>query len=315
MKILVTGGAGFIGTHLVQRLCRKHNLVIFDNLHRDSLKDIPELNKHPRIKFILGDILNINLISKALKDSDLVIHLAAIAGVSSYYKLPIETLKVNMIGTWNLLEHCKNSRIKKLVYFSSSEVYGLDAFKVDEKANHCIGPLHDFRWTYAISKLAAEQLVFHYGRKYGFKTYIIRPFNIYGPRQTGEGAISNFLRAIINKQPIVVYGNGKAVRSWCYVSDCVDAVETLIEKTNINNEIFNIGNHDEIFTTLELAKLVRQIFDYDISIIFRKVQRTEIKSRVPNINKAKKILHYWPKVSLIEGLRLAYDYYQNYTKR
>ncbi|MEW6103498.1 MAG: NAD-dependent epimerase/dehydratase family protein [bacterium] len=310
-NILITGGAGFIGSHLVERLYKRHKIVIFDNLRRDSLKYIPELKDHPNVKFIEGDVLDKEGLFLAMKDCDYVVHLAAIAGVSSYYKNPTKTLKVNILGTTNLLECCKELRIKKVIDFSTSEVYGRDAYNVSEDSNHCIGPINDYRWTYAVSKLASEQLTLSYGKKYGFKGFSVRPFNIYGPRQTGEGAISNFFRAVVQKEPIVIYGDGSPIRAWCYISDCIDAIERLVEDETIEEpSTFNIGNPKETCTILWLARLISYVVGYDIPIIFREVERSEILIRIPNIDRAVRVLGYNPKVNLMEGLRLTYEHFK-----
>ena len=309
-KILMTGGAGFIGTHISERLCRQHRIVIFDNLRRDSLSELHALKNHPNVEFVHGDVLAQESVLEAMRGCPLIIHLASIAGVSTYYEQPDETLRVNLIGTVNVLECCRELNIKKLIHFSTSEVYGTDAFDVDEGSTHCIGPVHDFRWTYAVSKLAGEQLALRYGEKYGFTAFTVRPFNIYGPRQKGESAISNFFRAVIRKEPITIYGDGTAIRSWCYISDFVDALQHLVEDERIESGTFNIGNPRATYSTLGLARLICQIAEQDTPIVFKDVKRTEVRVRVPNIDKARALLDFKPKVDLAEGLKLTYEYYR-----
>lgn len=309
-KILMTGGAGFIGTHISERLCRQHRIVIFDNLRRDSFTELHGLKNHPNVEFVHGDVLVKESVLEAMRGCPLIIHLASIAGVSTYYEQPDETLRVNLIGTVNVLECCRELNIKKLIHFSTSEVYGPDAFDVDEGSTHCIGPVHDFRWTYAVSKLAGEQLALRYGEKYGFRAFTVRPFNIYGPRQKGESAISNFLRAVIRKEPITIYGDGTAIRSWCYISDFVDALQRLVENETIESGTFNIGNPRATYSTLGLAKLICQIAQQDTPIVFKDMKRTEIRVRVPNIAKARALLDFNPKVDLAEGLKSTYEYYR-----
>jgi len=308
-KILITGGAGFIGTHLAERLCPDHEVILFDNLRRDSLRSLPGLKTHRHVRFVKGDVLDRRRIASTLKGCDAVLHLAAVAGVSSYYREPCETLRVNLIGTFNLLEACAGSKVRKVVDFSTSEVYGAEALNVDEESDHRIGPLSDLRWTYATSKLASEQLTHRYGEKYGFKPFSVRPFNVYGPRQTGEGAISNFLRAAAKGEPLVVYGNGAPVRAWCYVSDCVDAVMAILADNALPGGVFNVGNPQEAYTTLELANLVREVVGRRLRIVFKKVKRSEVRVRVPNIDRARKLLGYRPKVGLRTGLQLTYRWY------
>ncbi|MBI5409245.1 MAG: NAD-dependent epimerase/dehydratase family protein [Nitrospirae bacterium] len=311
-RILITGGAGFIGTHLAEKLCTDNEVVLFDNLRRDSLSILPELKNHPNIKFLKGDVLNKNEVYGAIKGCSMVLHLAAIAGVSSYYKEPANTLRVNLIGTFNVLECCRDLKVEKVVDFSTSEVYGADAYDVNENSNHNIGAITDFRWTYATSKLASEQLTLRYSETYGFKAFTVRPFNIYGPRQTGEGAISNFFRAVKMNEPIVVYGDGTPVRAWCYISDCIEAVLKILENNTLEREIFNIGNPRETYSTLGLARLVCQVVQRDIPIVFKEMDRVEVRIRVPNIDKAKRLLNYKPQVDLIRGLHSTYEWFMKW---
>ncbi|MCM8761033.1 MAG: NAD-dependent epimerase/dehydratase family protein [Candidatus Omnitrophica bacterium] len=309
-RILITGGAGFIGTHLAERFCERHKVVLYDNLRRNSLKDAPLLRRHRNVKFIKGDILDKKRLEAAAKSCNIIIHLAAIAGVSNYYKDPTETLRVNIIGTINLLEICRKHRISKFIYFSTSEVYGKKAIKVNEESIYKIGPISDYRWSYAISKIAGENLVVRYGEKYGFKAFLVRPFNIYGPRQTGEGAISNFLRSVANGQQIIINGNGSAIRAWCYIDDCIDAVEALIRKKGIKSGAFNIGNPGQACSTLELARLVKKVTGGRVPIVFKKMKRTEIAITIPDTKKAKRLIGFDPKIGLKEGLKLSYRYYE-----
>jgi UDP-glucose 4-epimerase len=313
-KILITGGAGFIGTHLAERFCEKYEIVLLDNLRRDSLSDFPKIKNHPNVKFIEGTITDKKLVLDAIKGCHTAIHLAAIAGVSSYYDQPFDTMSVNLLGTINLLECVKEEGVGKVIDFSTSEIYGSNAFDVDESSDHVLGSIEDYRWTYATSKLASEQLTRRYSEKYGFKGFGIRPFNIYGPRQTGEGAISNFMTAVVKKEPIIIYNDGTAIRAWCYITDMVDALENLLENDNLESGSFNVGNPKEVYSTAGLARLVCTALGVEVPIIYKEVPRTEIRIRIPNIDKAKKFLNYNPKVGLIEGLRLTYEWYKETLK-
>ena len=308
-KILITGGAGFIGTHLAERFCENNQIVLFDNLRRDSLTNLPELKNHPNVLFIQGNVLHKNELYNAMKGCDTVLHLAAIAGVSSYYKEPAATIQVNLLGTMNVLECCRELGVIKVIDFSTSEVYGINAFNVTEMANTSQGPISDYRWTYAVSKLASEQLTLRYGENYGFKAYTVRPFNIYGPRQTGEGAISNFLNAIVEKQPIIINGDGTPIRAWCFIRDCVDAIQRLLENKSISSGTFNIGNPREVYSTLGLARLVCEVAQCEEYFEFRKMERTEIQVRVPNIEKAQKSIHFYPEINLKEGLKQTLNWF------
>lgn len=299
-RILITGGAGFIGSHLAEALVKKARLVLFDNLRRDSLSGVPALRSHPGIRLVQGDVLDRRALTRAASGVETVFHLAAIAGVSSYYSEPLKTLQVNLLGTVNALEAAVASGVKRFVYLSTSEIYGPDALWVDEGGFGRIGPATERRWCYATSKLASEQFVLRYGEAHGIATAILRPFNIYGPRQTGEGAISNFCSAAAGGRPMTVYGDGAALRAWCYVSDFVAAAQAVLSR-RAAGEIFNIGNPREVETTLGLARRIARMTGAPIR--FKAMKRAEVRGRVPCIDKARRLLGFAPKVDLEEGLR------------
>jgi nucleoside-diphosphate-sugar epimerase len=301
-RVLITGGAGFIGTHLAERLIADHEVILFDNFRRDSLSSVPALRDHARIKVVQGDVLDGPSIDRAFEGVDIVLHLAAIAGVSSYYSEPLRTLQVNVLGTVNVLEAAARHKIQQFVHFSTSEVFGPDAMFVDEEAGFRIGPVSDRRWVYATSKLAGEQFALRSGEQYGFRSSVVRPFNVYGPRQSGEGAISNFCRAVTSGQPITVYGDGSPLRAWCYVSDMVDAVVAVLATPEAAGQAFNIGNPTEVASTLDLARRVARLSP-GASIEMKDVERAEVRSRVPVIAKAVRMLQFRPKIDLEEGLQ------------
>ncbi|MBI2833252.1 MAG: NAD-dependent epimerase/dehydratase family protein [Acidobacteria bacterium] len=300
-RILITGGAGFIGTHLAERLADANDVVLFDNFRRDSLSLAPGLRDHPRVTTIAGDVLDPEAIAGAMTGIRFVVHLAAIAGVSSYYKEPLKTLRVNIIGTLNVLEQAARAAVESFVYFSTSEVYGPDAAGVTEDSLFRIGPVSDRRWVYATSKLASEQLVLRYGEEHRFRAAIVRPFNVYGPRQTGEGAISNFCAAVADGRALRVYGDGSAVRAWCYVDDLVDGVVTILRAPTTAGQAFNLGNPDEPETAVGLARRLARLAPA-ARIEFEPVDRAEVRVRVPNIDKARAMLGFTPRVGLDEGL-------------
>ena len=307
-KILLTGGAGFIGTHVAERLVEDHALVLFDNYRRDSLSGLA-LSGHANVTVLKGDVLNTDDVAAALQDVDRVIHLAAIAGVSSYYKMPLKVLQVNILGTVNLLEAAVQAGVKQFISFSTSEVYGSEARNVTEQDPHGIGPTSDKRWTYATSKLASENFVLRYGEEHGFHSTCLRPFNVYGPRQTGEGAISNFCTAALKGEALKVYGDGKAIRAWCYVTDMVDAVLLAMEKESAAGQSFNIGNADTAVNSVELAEIVASLVP-GASIEYEEIDRAEVAVRIPNVDKARSLLGFEPKVGLAEGLRQTLDWYR-----
>jgi UDP-glucose 4-epimerase len=309
-KIVITGGAGFIGTHLAERLLPTSRLVLFDNLRRNSLDSAPSLRQSPDVELVQGDIMDKPALCRAMDGAEAVFHLAAIAGVSSYYNEPLDTLKVNLFGAVNVIEAAVQAKITHLVAFSTSEVFGSDALWVDETQPYCIGNASDKRWVYATSKMAVEQFVRRYGEAHGMTYTIIRPFNIYGGRQTGEGAISNFCRAALRKTPLLVYGDGSPLRAWCYIADFVDVVATLPGRPEAVNQDFNIGNPAEVVTTLALARAVAAMVPGS-RVELRKSDRAEVKARVPAIAKARRMLGFEPKVGLEEGLTKTLEWFKN----
>jgi UDP-glucose 4-epimerase len=302
-RILITGGGGFIGTHLAERLAQRAAIVVFDNGRRDSWSLAPSLRSNPRVSFVAGDVLDRVSVERAFAGGvDVVIHLAAIAGVSSYYNESLKTLQVNILGTVNVLDQAARCGVQQFIDFSTSEIFGSDAMWVTEEMPCGIGPSAERRWVYATSKLATEHLTLRYGEKHSFAATIVRPFNIYGPRQTGEGAISNFCRLAIEGQPLLVYGDGSPIRAWCYVDDMVQAVERMLLNPAAAGEVFNVGNPREIETTLGLARRIAALVP-GTRIEFRDVARAEVRARVPVIDKARRILGYEPQVDLEQGLQ------------
>lgn len=308
MKIFVTGGAGFIGSHLTERLVQEgHTVHIFDNLHRNAIK-YSDILDHPSVTFTQGDILDKDSLKKAMEGHEMVFHMAAIAGVSNYYNFPAKTLKVNLIGTYNVLECMVELGIKRMFDMSTSETFGTDAVEVDEETYQRIGPPQDKRWCYAGSKIGGEQLIFRYAEEYGWDATVIRPFNIYGPRQIGEGAIANFCKNVLDGKNLRIEGSGMAIRSWCYITDFIDALIAILNKPHKGPECFNLGNPWAIASTVSLGEeVIRAAKDIDgielnSSIDFVPMDFTEIRVRYPKVNKLRDMYGWQPKVNLADGV-------------
>jgi len=310
-KIFMTGGAGFIGTNLISRLIEDNEIVVYDTLQRNTLKYTNFLNHH-NLTLIRGDVLDDEKLKNAITGSDIVIHLAAIAGIDTVIKSPTKTMKVNMIGTYNVLEATMTlDKVERFIDFSTSEVYGSYAHKIGEEDTTIMGAVGEARWTYAVSKLAGEHLAHSYYKEFGLPVTSIRPFNIYGPGQVGEGAIHTFITRALKNEDIQIHGEGDQIRAWCYVDDLVDGVLLCLEKKEAIGEVFNIGNPRSTVTIFNLAQMIVSLCNSKSKLVFVPKNYVDVELRIPQISKAKKILGYSPKVELYEGLKKTIDYYKN----
>src|SRR3989338_4226508 len=235
-KILITGGAGFIGSHLTQRIVDDNEIILFDTLQRNALQ-YTGLQKHKNLKLVKGDVLDPASVEKSLDDVDIVVHMAAIAGVDTVISKPTTTLKINLIGTYNVLEACRKKDVKRSIIFSTSEVYGPRIYEAKEADSTTLGPIGKPRWVYAMTKVASEFMADSYHREYGIKFTSVRPFNIYGPRQIGEGAIHNFIVKAIKNEALTVHRPGSQIRSWCYIDDVTDALEEILSNKKSEGEV------------------------------------------------------------------------------
>ncbi len=295
-NVLITGGNGFIGTHLASALVSAGaNLKVLD------LKKNPA-NKN--IKQFCGSILDKHLIERALKSIDIVFHYAALIGVEKIYNIPREVLKVNFEGTKVLLDSSVKAGVKKFIFASSSEIYG----------NPCELPLSEVSpkapiSTYGISKLASEEYCSIFSLEYNIIITIIRHFNVYGPLQKESFVISNFIRNVMKNKPPVIYGNGNQSRCYTYITDAVNGILLASGLKAGENEIFNIGT-DERISILKLAEIIIRHSNKNLAPEYKKfgdgirVENREILDRQPNISKAEKKLSYKVNTSLHEGIKL-----------
>jgi len=308
--IFISGGAGFIGTQLAMRLIDKNRIVIYDNLHRDALR-YSAIYKHQNLKLIEGDVLDQDNLKKAIAGSDYIIHLAAVAGVDTVREMPIETLKINFIGTLNLLEAVREATTpKRILNFSSSEVFGPHVYLAEEHSEVVLGAVAESRWTYAVSKLAAEHLAYNYYKIHNLPTVTVRPFNVYGPFQVGIGAIHEFIKKAIKDETIEIHGDGTQIRAWCYIDDMIEGILLCLENEEAIGHVFNIGNPQTAITVLNLAKMIINLTVSKSEIIYTWQDYTDVELRIPSIEKAKKILGFNPRYDLESGLRLTIDWYR-----
>jgi UDP-glucose 4-epimerase len=252
---------------------------------------------------VKGDVLDFDAVNEAMAGSDIVVHAAAIAGIDTVIKRPTHTMRVNMIGTANMLEAARLNGVKdRFVDFSTSEVFGSMAFKPTEDADTVSGSAGEARWTYAVSKLAGEHLAMAYHREFGLPAVSVRPFNVYGPGQTGEGAIQIFIKRALRNEEIEMHGDGSQIRAWCYVDDFVDCLMRCIESPAAIGQSFNIGNARAVATTYGLAQTVCRVLNSKSKIVFKPALSAEIELRVPSVEKAKEMLGFVANVDLEDGI-------------
>jgi len=300
--IFITGGAGFIANTLIGHYVEKNKIIVYDNFHRDTLSTSKYAN-HSNIRVIKGDVLDLDHLTESMKGADIVIHAAGIAGIDTVIKNPVKTMRVNMIGTSNALEAARVNEIKdRFIDFSTSEVFGSMAFKSLESDETVAGSAGEARWTYAVSKLAGEHLAHAYYSQYKLPVVTVRPFNVYGPGQTGEGAIQIFIKRAIQNQNIKIDGDGSQIRAWCYVDDFVDCLIRCIEDPKAIGNSFNLGNARAITTILGLAQEVIRVLKSDSKIIHETPLSADIAIRIPGVIKAREILGFQAKVDLDEGV-------------
>ena len=214
-RIVITGGAGFIATTLARRLVDANEIVALDNLHRDALSGT-ELAEHPNFTFVQADVLDLDRLVELVRGATHIVHCAGIAGVDTVLASPVRTMRVNVIGTYNVLEAgvATKDTLERLVDFSTSEVFGQHAFNVQEGHVTTIGSVGEARWTYAVSKLAGEHMAHAYHSELGLPTVSVRPFNVFGPGQIGGGAIRAFIEDALAGRNLTIHGDGSQIRAW-----------------------------------------------------------------------------------------------------
>ncbi len=308
--IFITGGAGFIGSTLAGRLVEHNRIVAYDNLSRNSLKDKPFKN-HSNLEIVEGDVLDFEHVCQAMGGADIIVHCAAIAGIDTVIKSPVTTMRVNMVGSANVLEAASRlPRCDRVVCFSTSEVFGQRAFRSSETDNAVMGKVGEARWTYAVSKLAEEHLAIAYYQEKWLPTTVVRPFNIYGPGQVGGGALKTFVLRALKIEPIEIHGDGTQIRAWCYVDDMVDGVLLAMVHPKAVGESLNIGNQKAVVTIFGLANTVVRVLDSKSPIVFTRKDYADVELRVPSVRKARELLGFEAKIDLEEGIRRTAEYYR-----
>ncbi len=311
-RFFLTGGAGFIGTTVARLLADDNEVILYDNLHHDALTNT-DLGQHPNITFIQGDILDIDLLRESAKDATHIVHMAAIAGVAAVMKSPVRTMRVNLMGTANVAEVANGlgSQLERLVDFSTSEIFGRHAYKVEETHEASGGQVGEARWSYAISKLAGEYFLHAYFEEYGLPVSVVRPFNIYGPNQIGVGAIHHFVRRAVEGEEIIIHNDGSQIRAWCYMDDIATAVLEILENPAAIGQSFNIGNPRSVCTTYDLALRIKRLSGSESPIVFKPLEYSDVEIRIPDITRAREVLKWEPQVDLDEGLERTIEWYRS----
>jgi UDP-glucose 4-epimerase len=311
-RILITGGAGFIGTTLARRLVADNEIVALDNLHRDALSGT-ELAEHPNFLLLHGDVLDGERLTEVARGVTHIVHCAGIAGVDTVLDSPVRTMRVNVIGTYNVLEAAAATKdtLERIVDFSTSEVFGQQAFNVQEGHVTTIGSVGEARWTYAVSKLAGEHMAHAYHAELGLPTVSVRPFNVYGPGQIGGGAIRAFIEAALAGHDLTIHGDGSQIRAWCYVDDMVAATLLALEHPNAVGESFNIGNARSAVTIYDLARRIKRLTGCPGEIVFQPLHYTDVELRIPNVDKARTLLGFEASVELDDGLERTIAWYRD----
>lgn len=309
-NIFITGGAGFIANTLIKHYITENKITVYDNFHRDTLSTSAIAN-HTNLTIVKGDVLDLGLLTSTMQGADVVVHAAGIAGIDTVIKSPTRTMQVNMIGTANALEAAKINGIKdRFIDFSTSEIFGSYAYKSTEQDTAVSGSVGEARWVYAVSKLAGEHLAHAYYKEFNLPVVTVRPFNVYGPGQTGEGALQIFIKKALKNEDISIYGDGTAIRAWCFVDDFVDCLIRCIEDQKAIGESFNLGNARTVITTLGLAQAVCRVLKSDSKILFKNALSADIEMRIPSVQKAKDILGFEAKVDLDEGILRTAEYFK-----
>jgi nucleoside-diphosphate-sugar epimerase len=313
--ILVTGGAGFIGSTLAERLATENRVLLLDRFFHDQPFAFTSLEGNRNVETFECDILEGAAVDDLAREADIVIHAAAIVGVGRVCTYPRETLETNFAGTSRILRALeKNTHLERFVYFSTSEVFGVNSFRVHEDSPAAVGPAAEARWSYAIAKLAGEHLVKAYHRQAGTPVVTVRPFNVFGPRRLGAHAILRFVLDSLVGNSIEVHGDGSQIRSWCYIEDFCDAIIEMLTRPKAVGEDFNIGNPRNTLTVLQLAQHIIELIGRPVPINFVPAPFPDIEIRVPSLEKARMILDYQPKYDIRQSLRLTIDWYMNHVE-
>lgn len=318
MRALITGGAGFIGSHLAEALLNEgHEVDVIDNLSTGSIRNIGHLKSHPKFKYVIDTLTNEPLLAELIDRNDVIFHLAAAVGVKLIVEEPVHTIETNVHGTEVVLKHA-NKKKKKVIIASTSEVYGKNVdVPFREDADLVMGATVKHRWAYACSKAIDEFLALAYYKERKLPVIIVRFFNTVGPRQTGQYGmvLPSFVRQALANDPITVFGDGTQSRSFTYIGDVVGCLMRLVKERKAVGEVFNIGNKQEV-TILRLAEMVKELTGSASEIVFIPYDKAyeagfeDMPRRVPDLSKVHALVGYEPKVQLHDIINKVIEYFR-----
>lgn len=316
MKILITGGAGFIGSHLAERLLDTgHAVFVVDDLSTGQMENIIHLKENPRFDYTIESIMNVPLVAELVDRCDVIFHLAAAVGVRLIVESPVRTIETNIRGTEIVLQLAEKKK-KKVIVFSTSEVYGKsNKVPFSEEDDLVMGPTKKGRWSYACSKAIDEFLALAYWRERGLPVIVLRLFNTVGPRQTGRYGmvIPTFIRQALKGEPITVFGDGSQTRCFAHIDDVISAVDRIFLEQAAVGEVFNIGNDEEVAIS-KLAEKVKELTGSSSEVRFvpyedaYEVGFEDMPRRVPNLAKIKKLIGYQPQKNLRDIIESTIEY-------
>lgn len=309
MRVLVTGGLGFLGGGVTKALRdRGHDVLVFDDASRGSRRNLEELSLD--VPVVAGDVRDTTAVREACRTVKVVVHLAAVQGTGTFYAAPDRVLDVNVTGVLNAARACAEAGVRRLVFASSSEVYGVPAvIPTPEDSPLVIPDVLNPRFSYAGSKVIGELVVINYARQLGFEYTILRYHNVYGPRMGWDHVIPQFIARLERGEEFVVQGSGRETRAFCYIDDAAEGTLRATESPAAANEVFNIGNPEKEWSIDELVALLSEVSGKRIESRHVPLAAGSTPRRMPDISRARRLLGYEPRVTLRDGLARTYAWY------